>query len=426
MREYLAKRLDEVRNSEEKAVLKEVLNGFFLPMYDDIEEKYAALERRVRAELPLMYDIYTVYSAVLPATSIDGLHAYLSPMIPEETELTPLNSNDLAAELGAGQYPALMTVFMEADFLKCRRIERDQRIFSGTFVIKSERYPFKCRLQPAKRYLRQLDALYNAFIRNDVPWTTINAAYLNKFFDVCLTELPKALPRGAKITPEQIEISFDPYEADLKRGLIPVWNIDMYRIKGEDFPMPAVDAVNYEYRFELEKLGEENGFLLDYNNVYILSSRREDKLLILTSPQKKGLNWDMFRLRPRRDSAIDSYLYPVLSNARRDSFSTRLMTKYRTHISTRAELYKLLTSFEASEYLELADLHFAGEKMSGDTYDMNPFIRDEVRDPGYQKTLTLTFRARRRDFFLNRDIMSFLVSEFQSSYPEYRCVGALI
>jgi hypothetical protein len=229
-----------------------------------------------------------------------------------------------------------------------------------------------------------------------------------------------------RIQPEQLEISFVPYDGIIRRGLIPVWNIDAFHVKGEDFPMPASDFVNYEYRFDTGAAGDENGFLLDCANEYILNVRRESGALVIVSPAQKGLEWDMYRIRRRRDNPVDVYPYPVISNARSDSFSARLMAKFGTHIATRAEMHKLIASFEASEYAELVDFRFAGEKLPGDTYDMNPFIIDEIRNPDFQKTLVLTFKAKNRDFFLNRDVISFLVSELQSTYPEYRCVGTLI
>ena len=425
MRAFIAQRLAEIKDPEDRVMLKEVLTEIFLPLYDETEYKYAALEQRVRDELPLLYDSYSICSTVMSRNLIDSKHAYLSAMIPADAAEQVFSVRELADALRDGDLPVIETVFCEADYLRCRQILRDKRTLDGVVVIKSERFPFKCRLKQALRYQDRAGTLYKAFLRNDVPWTTVNGAYLNKFFDVCLTEFTHTPPPGAKILPDQIEIDFGPYKEIVKRELIPVWNIDIYNHKGEDFPMPAMDSVNYEYRFDTSVLGQNCGYLVDYDNVYILHTRREDKTLVVVSAKQKELDWNMYRFRPRQDTSVDTYSYPILSNARKDTFSARLMTKYGAHVATNAEMRKLLNTFEASDYLELTGFRFAGEKLTGDTYDMNPFIRDEIRDPAFQKTLALSFRAKYRDFFLNRDIASFLVSEFQASYPEYRCVGTL-
>lgn len=57
---------------------------------------------------------------------------------------------------------------------------------------------------------------------------------------------------------------------------------------------------------------------------------------------------------------------------------------------------------------------------------MNGFILDEIRDRDYEKRLVLLFRKKSALSFLLRDIMSFLVSEVQLMYGEYRCEGQLL
>lgn len=61
-----------------------------------------------------------------------------------------------------------------------------------------------------------------------------------------------------------------------------------------------------------------------------------------------------------------------------------------------------------------------------ETYSMNPFIEDEIRDKRSQKKLLLCFKAGMGEEWLNRDIASFLVSEVQRLYPEYECGGMLV
>ena len=57
---------------------------------------------------------------------------------------------------------------------------------------------------------------------------------------------------------------------------------------------------------------------------------------------------------------------------------------------------------------------------------MNDFILDEIREDEYEKRLVLLFRKKSALTFLLRDIMSFLVSEVQLMYGEYRCEGRLV
>ena len=421
MREYIIKRLAEMKNTEERAFLKEVLSDVFLPLYDETQAKYDALEKNVREELPFLHEAFAVYSTVLPRERIDGSHAYLSPMFPEDANQSSIKIADIDSAINT----VVETVFCEADYLKCQQIDRDKLTLEGVFIAGQERYPFKCRLESSDKYLNRIEPLHNTFLQNDVPWTTINGAYLYKFFDVRLIELSK-LPKATEFLPNQIEISFGPYDGFVRRGLIPVWNIDRYVVKDESFPTPALDAINFEHHIDALQFGDDCGLLVDYSGARILFTRREGNSLVAVSPHKKELTFGVYRFRRRRDMAIEQYPYPVISNARKDSFSARLTARYGTHITTKAEMRKLLHSFDASDFVELADISFARDKIAGETYDLNPFICDEIHDPDFQKTLILSFGAKDREFFLNRDIASFLTSEFQAIYPEYRCVGVLL
>ena len=60
------------------------------------------------------------------------------------------------------------------------------------------------------------------------------------------------------------------------------------------------------------------------------------------------------------------------------------------------------------------------------TYPMDDFILDELRTEKAGTSMTLTFSSRRPDHFLTLDIMSFLVSQVQSLFPEYICQGKLV
>lgn len=54
---------------------------------------------------------------------------------------------------------------------------------------------------------------------------------------------------------------------------------------------------------------------------------------------------------------------------------------------------------------------------------MNPFISDNVRVEHDKKIMHLGFRKRGTDSFILEDMMSFLVSEIQMYFPEYKCEG---
>ena len=425
MQRFITQRLSEMKNQEQRALLKEFLSNSFMPLYYGIEDKYTALEQRIRNELPLVYDKYTIYSTVLPRDRVDNQNDYMKAMFVSEAETPSWIARDLINATKDHKLPVVETVFVKADDLFCRKIAEEQRTLDGTLVSNTGQHQVKCRLEPATRYVECIESLYNTFLRNNVPWTTVNGAYLNKFFDVRIIAMDD-FPSSAKI--HSFDINFSSYDGFVMRGFIPVWNIDTFRVKGEAFPIQVGDSISYEYAFDVSKLGADNGYLVDYDSGLINNARREENTFIVQSSQAQGLVWNLFRLqcKPFYDPNVNAYSFPVLSNKRKDTFSARLTIKYGARVPTSAAMRTLLLSLETSEFLELVCFRFVEDDQGGDTYDMNPFIQDIMRLDNYQKTLELCFKAKDRDLFINRDLLSFLVSEFQAVYPEYRCVGVLV
>lgn len=52
-------------------------------------------------------------------------------------------------------------------------------------------------------------------------------------------------------------------------------------------------------------------------------------------------------------------------------------------------------------------------------------MEDEIRDGTAEKKLVFTFKSKKMEEWLLRDLISFIVSEIQEIYPEYHCCGIL-
>ena len=57
---------------------------------------------------------------------------------------------------------------------------------------------------------------------------------------------------------------------------------------------------------------------------------------------------------------------------------------------------------------------------------MEKFIDYEYRTGDREKFFEFHFRPHDENFYLNRDLMSFLTTEIQHLFPEYNCVGKLV
>lgn len=427
MKDFITKRLEEMKDLDNKVLIREVLENVFYALYEESERKYSEVRRRVLDEIPLSLNQYCIHTGLIERIRLDGSHRYLFPMVQSDV-INPYPSiSELLKAVVRNQTPRLSTIFVKADFLVCRELMNNRRLWSGTISTDVGELQCKFRLVLSMRYFSCIEHLYKLFSFHNLSWITVNAPYLYKMFDIVLVRAEGVNEAMEKLEQpcDKFSIAFEKYGRYIEYDLVPVWNVQHKKIKAEDFPMPALDRVNYEYRFDLTIEGSEHGYLAD-ESPDIIAARQEKEAFIVTSPKEKGLHWNLFKIWQRKDTLTEHQTYEVVSNRQEDSFAGRMMAHYGTTVKTRAELSRLIQSFEISEHIKFLSYQIFWGDVPGETYEGNGFIEDEVRDVACTKTMLLRFQAMQRGDILVRDIMSFLVSQIQLVFPEYRCRGVLV
>ena len=128
------------------------------------------------------------------------------------------------------------------------------------------------------------------------------------------------------------------------------------------------------------------------------------------------------------EDKIPDYEYNLMTNKVKVNFSNKMSLEKRYTIKTKSELARVINSFEASKYLKFKEviLQDYTDSFDYEAYDVNDFIIDEIRDDNVKKRLILQFEPVDKENYLNKDILSFLVSEVSFLYPEYKCEGRLL
>lgn len=423
MQKHIFDQLSSMDNLPDREVLREIFEQVFIHLYSETQSKYEALETRIRDELPFHSDSYAISGTVMPNRDVTR-QAWLFPIVWEDLKAAIPSPVEIHDEIKEKKEAVLCNIFVEADYLICRELENRQGLFSGTLTSGGQSYPIRVKLRPSKRYIERIGSLYRFFMSNAIPWVTVNHPYLAKFFDVVCVGIDGVSEVSAE-EPGEIDIAYDKYAPFIKHNLIPVWNIERMTVKGEDFPIPALDKVNYEYHFPLSDDMSADGYIIEDGAERVSAVRRESGMLIVTSPFKGGLTWNMLRIHQRAPSVTEQFQFPLFDNRQEDSFAGRMVRHFNIEIKTKAELFRILQSFTASELITFQDFSISKQMGYNETWEANSFIRDEIRDIDTSKTLLLRFSPAKRNFFLNRDIMSFLTSQVQLIYPEYHCVGVI-
>lgn len=422
MKEMIRKEIRSISSLEERVAFKDLMEGVFLALYEVNEKMYQDLEHRIMDDLAYDINRYCIQTGLVEKKFFDSSHHIMSAMQEDDLVQAAHAVSNIKKSLEENETYRLTTVFLQCDYLVYNEILKKSHSFQAVIIADKE-YPIQIHLKRSKRYLNQIEHLYHLFMANGIPWQTINAPYLFKMADVCISSLPEELGEDEIIT--DLKINCDEYNKFVCYDMVPIWNLIHVKLDSIGFPIACGDHRNYEHVVSIRQYGSENAYLVSEKSGIQSIRQTKDKLLI-TGEINTVKKWDVFIIRNGEDYKIDKYTYPVMRNLKNDNFSERFQRKNQRKVKTKAELERIIRSFGLQEYIEYQDCWLTNDFVPQETYSMNFFMEDEIRDEAAEKKLVLAFKSNKKEEWLLRDIISFIVSEIQELYPEYQCCGILI
>jgi len=423
MREDYRKNLDRISDLQERRLLKKILDGVLdeLLLYD--EAMFHKVEERVFGELEYQEMNYSVVTSIVSLENYDPIHEYLFPMVPEDVagdgENIPIQRNPENGEIYLGK------IFLECDYPTLREQLRKERIYSGTLTTNKGEHQIHAKLRSNTEYLSKIELLYHTFQKNGIPWVTINCPYLFKFADIVVTDCQPALDEKEEF--QSYQLSFGNLEQSIRKNQIPLWNIEVCYAQTMNFPVPIMDGVNYEHLLPIKNNSRECGYLVIVPDEFSCYIKQNNGNMIITAPVDTMHNWEMMRIVLVKPEEFHSGKYPLMGNRTKNSFLNRMESNGKLIIRTQGELIRMVNSFEAAAGFELSEVSIREEApKQADTYSMNFFLADGIREERYKKCMRLIFKRKGKKSILDWDRISFLVSEVQMSFPEYYCVGQFL
>lgn len=419
---YIQERLRGIDDLDERIFAKMVLEEGLLNVIRVTEDKYQRLEKRVFDEIENKGLKYAVYTTICDRNVYDPINEFLFQMVVEPEEKVQ-NIGELKKLLDDGKKPEALNFYFSADYSKVKCLKESDKLFSGTILTKEGPVAATFSIQFDDRYMKEVERLYHLYRCNEIPWVTINCAYLMRFFRVQLETIDEETSSASPITGYHID--FGELEPFIQYNCIPLWNVRKILVKSADFMIPCIDIKAWDHKISLENTGLQNVYLIEPNDV-IIDCRRESAQMVITTSVQELPSMDMFMVAQKGPALPLKYTYPVFSNAKKDSFIKRYTEHTGIKLCTRAELVRRIRELEDSDYVEfLGDAVVESGYRSG-IYNMNPFLSDEWADPNSRRILLLRFKAKNEQRALCEDIVSFIVSEIQLTFDEYRCEGMLI
>ena len=419
--EYVRKRLMEMDQLKNRELFKEIIADMMNGLYKHVKEEYQFLENRVFREVPVAVRMPDVVTGIASLQEYDVTDKYMHAMRPEDLEAREVSVEEMLSSVREEKPFFLYTCFIQEDYLPLRNLVKEDRVFHGIIENEYGETAADFILRPNESYQRQLEALYPMARLNCVPWRSINSPYLYKLFDVYVTRIEQW---DDEQQVKKIAVEFEEFAEKVHYNIVPLWNVVPVSIMANAYPQPALERGYYEHCLYRSQFREDAAYLLRKSDWTLRGIRwLEGDLYILCDGETPG-DWEFYEFHQVPENA--RYPYPLMSNAQYDTFSLNMREYYGQRIKTRTELVRLLESFPCGKSLELVDAKVVPNPGKQETYSMENFIEYEFRSGNWDRALEVSFRSKDNEFYLNRDIMSFLMTELQHFFPEYECMGKLV
>lgn len=404
LEQYIRRRLAEIDDLDERRFAKELLLEGLTPIFDLMEERYHALEKRIWQEIEIPNEKYAVCMTVIEQEAYDPINGTLFPVCPA------LMAREKEKQEKETPLPCL--VYFSGSFQRRTAFEREG-LLSATDLDGREHV---LHVRRAECFQKAIEELYQVFIINRIQWITVNTAYTDRFYEVYSEEESDI---------SDWKIDFKDWEGELKTGMMPLWNIEKFTFDCRKFMIPCIDTKYYEHELNLENYDPESGYMIGVHKD-ILKIRHEKEKVIMTSYKESFRNWTAYRFAGSTDTSSRGYINEVLGNGRKKSFYQNYTEHRESRLGSKTELFWMVESFADNSYVELTDCAVVQKEppvyLEG---DMNPFFGRTAFPMETRKILLLSFRRKRQDTDFCEDMVRFLVSQMQTSFCEYKCIGIL-
>lgn len=423
IKEMIQKEIQSISALKERVAFKDMMEGVFLALYEKNEEMYHALEKRVMDDLAYDINRYRICTGLVEKEYLDVSHHLLTAVCEEDIRASKPSIAELCGEITEGGNARLATVFLKGDPTEIQKLLKKDSLYPG--IIKTDKeYSIFVKMEPSIRYLQKLEQLYHLFMKNGIPWQTINAPYLFKMVDLVAEKIPNELLDSTQEF--ELKVDFGEYTSMVLYDMIPLWNVWHLTLESTGFPIPCENHENFEHVISVQEYGSDHAYLVG-EKAGIWSVRQNGDRLFVTGQISSTEKWEVYMIRGGEDRRIDRYTYPVMENLRKDGFAERFNRKNGQKVKTKGELERFIRGFELEGYIEYQDCRLEDEGGEPEeTYSMNFFMKDEIRAQKGRRRLLLFFKAKGKETWMLRDIASFIVSEVQELYPEYQCEGRIL
>lgn len=411
---YINERLQEISDEGERRALKDIVKETLIPFYEHSEQVYHQLEENLQQNYKSNDNGFKIITGIEYKQKLDITDDAMFPMKYSDMSDVIIDVKELREHIANGKEYKVMQVFFKLDYRDIRMLEKSKRVFHG--IVKGEygEYPAELFVRKNTSYMNQIGELYYLFETNGLNWKTICAPYLSKFFDVYI--INTKCPEDEEIM--GISIDFEEFKESIEYDLIPIWNIRYLEESTSSYPSFAFDQIHYEHCIFGNRISDKCDYLVCTQEQKLWEVFRQNGDLHIICDADEPIRWKLMEIN--YNARKNNYDAPLFGNSDENVAGTRC-------IHTKGEITKYINALNYGDYLKLVEIKPIQRTAGRDkeTYCMDEFLEDEIRTSTNRQCMIFSFKALHEGFYLNKDVMSYLVSRIQWQIPEFECIGEL-
>lgn len=410
LQKIMKKRLVEIEDLDERKKVRELMEMLFTNMNSENEKCYTELENRMETEYNDRNKRAVVYSGLVDKHQYSKSNTDMHPLFEEDLLDRPITTESVLAAIQENKTWKMGTFFLEADYHIVQQLAKQNRLFSAIIHTQNESYKATVQVKIDNKYRERVKELYFIFLQNGIPWRTLCIPYLHKMFAYYITDTD--LPWYEQI--EAVEIKFGEYEKWIRRDRIPVWNIETIGMMSDVQPSNNPQSKEYHHVINERRLQPDSKYLLADRNESIIRCYGVHELhIVSTEPMER--KWELYRLGTKVDTVSE---YEIFSNG--------LKKTCIYPVRTAGGVIRLLHALGYEERFSVENVEIKENRNEEEqVYSMNEIWDDAVCLRKDRPVLSVKLKSKVNDY-LQTDILSYLISEVENQYPEYRCMAELV
>lgn len=377
LRERLQEQLKKIEDISARKEAREIYESVFQQLMCYQEQKLQQLEQQVKSsmcECTADYGIDMFLTTHEESRKWEDVCEVLS-----ETKQYPLEWNQ----------KRIKRVYLALPQHQLQQIKKEQRAFHAVVRTDCEEYRCKVALQEDDTAVETINTFNEMMESNGLNNPFLPYCFVERFCHVIFQEQQDKLRPGEEI--EAIEIDWEDLEPWIKEDVVLLTNFRACQLKEKAFPIPEQNEVRFQH--DIMVRNKKYAYLLDVSRLSNYEiSRKQDTMTVKTTNNNYQI-WDAYEIVPRVEWEKAGKVTNVLSNRIKTSVIDGIQRGRKT---SKAELYRMITSYEAASYFERIEI-----------------IED-----------TICFYAK-QDTYVERACMEMIMSDIKAMYSALQLMGVL-